>query len=276
MIYEDPSGLAAGGLFDGAAFSLDSGLGAFAAGAWYTGLLYKKNAKIVMTDDDGEAYDDAGAYFASRRLLFAVGWDNAGISETLRLKLGFVGQADLSGGAYHSQYLAGKAALPVKGFVFEAAGCVELAEGAGALAGELVAGWLPPTLMKDRLALTARVSSGDAGALGAFIPVTAEEQGDVLRARLSGLSLVRLDYVARPHETLLFSAACAYFFTSDAGAYRGMPAGGGPALGGEFSGRLSWAPFSDLRLGLGCGAFLPSRGGETLWRVELNAALTVF
>jgi hypothetical protein len=302
MIYNDPAGLVANGLFDGAAFSLDSGLGAFRAGIWYAGLLYKKNAKIAMTDGETDSYDApldysdsarfAATYFAPRRLLFALDWDNAGLSESLRLKAGFVGQADLSGGGelYHSQYLAAKAGILVNDFAFDAGACFELAEivsGASsqskaALAGELGAGWLPPTSIKDRLTLTARLSSGSDGALTAFAPITAEEQGGVLKAKLSGLSAIRLDYAARPRESLLFSLASTYFFLSDGVTYKDLPPGSaGRVLGNEFSGSLSWSPFSDLRFNLGGGAFLPSWGnadgaGETRWRVELNAVLTIF
>ena len=299
MLYDDPLGIIANGLFDGAAFSLDSAAGIFNAGIWYTGLLYKKNTKIAMTDGDLASYekkldykDFAATYFAPRRLVFALDWGNPDLSELLRLKFAFIGQCDLSGreDVYHSQYLAAKAAIPVKSFAFDMAGCLELAEkGASgqcqaALAGELGIGWIPPTSIKDRLTLTVRLSSGksDNGALGAFIPVTTEEQDDILKANFSGLSMIRLSYTARPHESFLFGLASSYFILSDSETYKGLPAGrDGRGLGNEFSGRLSWSPVSDLRLSLGGGVFLPSwgnadRGGKALWRVEVNAALVIF
>ena len=59
MLYTDPVEFVANGLFDGAQFSYDTRLGTFNVGAWYTGLLYKKKANIIMTADDQEKFDEA-------------------------------------------------------------------------------------------------------------------------------------------------------------------------------------------------------------------------
>jgi hypothetical protein len=297
MRYADPLGFVASGLFDGARFSLDgAGYGTFGIGAWYTGLLYKRSAQITMTGKELASYnaeidygDFAATYFAPARLLFALDWDNPYLARWLRLKAALIGQVDLSDSdAFHSQYVAVKATVPVKDFVFDLGACFELAQASGengvAFAGEVCAAWMLPTRIRDRLALTGRFSSGVSGngALAAFVPVTTEEQGHVLRAKLSGLSTVCLDYTARLHESFSISAASTYFILSDAETYTGAPSGrGGPALGNEFYGCIVWSPYSDLRLNFGGGAFLPSLGnadsaGKPIWLVELNAVLSIF
>ena len=118
--------------------------------------------------------------------------------------------------------------------------------------------------------------------MSAFVPITAVPHGDILEAKLSGISMLRLDYSARLHETFSFNLASSYFILSDLGTYRGPPVErDGHVLGNEFSARIIWGPVSDLRLSLGGGVFLPAMGnadssGAALWRLELNVILLVF
>jgi hypothetical protein len=294
MRYADPLGFIAGGLFDGAGFSLDtSDIGTFGVGAWYTGLLYKRSAGITMTEKELASYNEeldygnfADTYFAPSRLLFTLDWDYPNL-ERLKLKTALITQVDTSG-VFHSQYLAVKANIPVKSFVFDLGACLELSqvseENKVSFAGELGAAWILPTPIRDYLSLTARFSSGmsDNSALAAFTPLTAEGQGYILKAKLSGLSTIRFDYTARLHESFSVRAASTYFILNDSETYKGLPESrDGSALGNEFYGSLVWYPFSDLRLNFGCGAFLPSlgnadSGGRPIWRFELNAVITIF
>ena len=293
--YADPLGFIASGLFDGAHFSMDALGGTVGAGIWYTGLLYKKTARITMTALDALAYSEkldysnfAKTYCAPSRLLWALDWSNPYVTEWLRLKTSLVGQFDLSGREhlFHSQYLAVKAAIPVKDFVFDLGGCFELAEAGQAsvsLAGELGAAWSPPARIENQLALLARFTSGTVNhAMTAFVPITTEFHGDVLRAKLSGISMIRLDYTARLSQQFLFNLASSYFALSDLVTYQGLPAGKkGNFLGNEFYGRVIWAPVSDLRINFGGGVFLPSlgnadNGGNVLWRIDLGIALVIF
>jgi hypothetical protein len=296
MRYSDPLGFIASGLFDGAGFSLDTAdIGIFNIGVWYTGLLYKRSAGITMTEKELASYNEeldygnfADTYFAPSRLLFALDWDYPNL-ERIRLKTALIAQFDLSGSnAFHSQYLAAIANIPIKSFVFDLGACLELAQASEenkvSFAGELEAAWILPTPIRDYLSLAFRFSSGmsDNSTLAAFTPLTAEGQGHILKAKFSGLSTIRLDYTARLHESFSVRAASTYFILSDSETYKGLPEGrDGSALGNEFYGSLIWSPFSDLRLNFGCGAFLPSlgnadSGSRPIWRVELNAVLAVF
>jgi len=112
MNHSDPLGFIAEGLFGGVKAAYYSGIGTFSAGAFYTGLLYKKRANIEMTQEETEArnaplnYDDFGnTYFAPKRFLGALGWEYLG--GTIRSKAGILGQFDLSGDKpLNSQYVA--------------------------------------------------------------------------------------------------------------------------------------------------------------------------
>ena len=303
MLYADPLGFIAGGLFDGARLSRDFSFGAMGIGVWYTGLLYKENAQITMTNDDLVSYysdldysNFADTYFASRRLMFALDWDYPDMKEWLRFRMAYIGQLDLNGRdeSYSSHYLAVKAGIPISSFTLDLGGCVTLAQITDinddkqikiGLAGELGIGWALPTSIQDRLSFTGRFSSGTVdsdGKLAAFVPITTVSQGDVLKAKLSGLSMLRLDYTARLHESFSFTLASSYFILSDLGTWQGfLTERDGYLLGNEFSGHLIWSPVSDLRLNLGGGVFLPSMGNadpkaDPIWRIDLNAVLLIF
>jgi len=295
ILYADPLGFIANGFFDGARVLMNLGEGSLGAGVWYTGLLYKTTANITMTGPDLGIYnteldfgDFMNTYFAPRRLLAALDWQHPAVAERIRLKAALIGQMDLSGNEYlyHSQYLALKAGIPAGRFSFDLGACAELAQAAGQMqfgfAGELGISWMPPLSIPNRLMLLGRFSGGTVDdTITAFVPITTVAQGNVLKAKLSGLSTVSLEYTARLHKTLSFSIQDSYFILSDLGTYQGLPSGKeGHFLGNEVYGFLVWSPVSDLQLRGGGGVFLPSLGdaepdSNMLWRAELTLSLAL-
>ncbi|MDR1804283.1 MAG: hypothetical protein LBQ94_11825 [Treponema sp.] len=294
MYHSDPLGLIADGLFDGARLSLDSEVGTFSLGAWYTGFLYKNRANILMTAGDREIYvrefdfaDFTNTYFAPRRVVSSLGWERLGLGGSLQASAALIGQFDIFGDApLHSQYLAAKVSLPGL-FGFDAGGTLELIEEEGdfgmALAAALGLYLTPPTRLPQRLSLLGRYSSGGLeGNFIAFNPVTTKAQGEIFKVGLSGLSLVSLDYIIQPVNTFSAGLTSTCFIRSDLETYGGYPLDGqsdGYILGGEFFGRLLWHPWSDLQVNLGGGLFLPSLGNanpgaEVSWRAELNVIMS--
>ena len=301
MNYSDPLGLVVHGLFDGARFTFSLKNSTFSTGVWYTGFQYKKTANITMTESDSlsfhQAFDYAkftDTYFAPRRLIAALDWNNPYAASWLRLKISLIGQYDFTrdDSYYHSQYLVIKAGIPAGNFNFDIGGCFELAEIPDELkisfAGDLGIGWVLPTPIRDKLQLTFRLTNGAIpdSPIAAFGPITTISQGDILQAKFSGLSMLRLDYTARLHDTFSFNIASSYFIASDYVTYEGYPqvSSGerdGYFLGNEFYGRLIWSPLSDLQFNLGGGIFLPSMGNTgsqsgALWRINLNVTLAIF
>jgi hypothetical protein len=305
MSYADPLNFVVDGLFDGAQYSIDSPVGTFSLGAWYTGLLYKNKAYITMTPEDFISYytpvdynNFADTYFASKRLLTGLNWEHPSLAEIVRLRFAIIGQYDLNGhdALYHSQYASLKAAMLVKRFAFELGGAFQTAE-AGKIdkdhfsigyAGELGVSWALPAAFQSQLSLNGQYSSGKAesGPVAAFVPVTAKEHGNILKAQFSGLSIINLDYTMRMHETLSSGLTASYFIRNDLGTYTGYPLlgsedSGGHFLGLEFFWRLIWSPISDLRLNLGGSIFIPSAGdaapkADYQWRVEMGMVLALY
>ena len=293
MPYSDPLGYIANGLFDGAYLSVDTNMGTFSAGAWYTGLLYKKRVDVAMTIDemqsnseDFEYSDFLNSYFAPKRAFMALGWEHPALKEFISMQVSLLAQFDFTGADIHSQYAALKLSFPYRDFLFGIGGCFELMEVSGefgiGLVGELSASWMLPTAIEDRLSLLARFSSGnfEDSVMNAFMPINLIPQGDFLQARISGLSFISLDYLGRFHKTLSAGLSTTYYIGSDLNTNT-LLGNEGYFWGLEFYGHVSWSPFSDMQVNLGGGVFLPSLGNaspdaEARWRIELNVVLSLY
>jgi hypothetical protein len=293
--YREPLKLLMNGLFDGLAFGFDLGKTRLSAGAFYTGLLYKKTAYIMMSPGDYEDYYDRDHYFASRRLVFALDWNIPAVFNTeAKLDLGIIGQFDLNepddqiegDGKIHSQYVLAEFTLPfLDRFNAEIGTLLGLIEednrGPGfcfAVSGGLA--WFPTGGIHDRLSLNAAFSSGAWNdTVRAFLPINTIAQGKVLRPKISGLALVELGYTARLHNTFSTEVQAAYFFRTDSHTYNDPGLNGtslSPLLGGEVYGGLTWVPVSDISFTLGGGAFFPQLGKAFVsdtsprWRISLE------
>jgi hypothetical protein len=292
--YADPLGFIADGLFDGARISLDTAeFGSFSLGAWYTGLLSKNRIKITMTSEEFASFytemdysNFADTYFAPSRMIASLAWEHPGLWEIVRAKAAFISQSDLGDSGLHSQYLAVKFTAPAKAFVFDLGGCLELIENGGetglGMAGEIGVSCNLSNRIEDRLSFTGRFSSGtlEDSVVTTFLPITTASQGDVLKAKLSGLSMLSLDYLARLHETLSAGISSSYFIRSDLATYQNYGSEG-YWLGDELFGRLIWSPVSDVQINLGGGVFLPALGdvspkSSPLWRAEINVILALY
>jgi len=305
MPYTDPLDFVANGLFDGAQFSYNSRAGVFSVGAWYTGLLNKEKANILITTGDREEYDSkidmssfSDTYFASRRFVASLGWEHPAIAEILQLRMAVTGQIDFNDNddKLHSEYFTLKARLPVKRFLFELGGGVQIMQVQTpvkddvfiGLAGDFGMHWLLPTSFDSRLSLSGQITSGRSDSndlIAAFIPINTKSVGNVLNAELTGISIFNLNYTARLHRTLSATLSAAHLVRSDLGTYREYPAvegsDNGYFLGTEFFGRVTWSPVSDLRFELGGGVFTPALGDagpdrEPMWRLDLSLVFALF
>jgi len=315
--YSAPVTFIAEGLFDGFQFSHTSSAGHLGFGAWYTGFQYKKSANIMMTAEDQTLYDSPldysdffNTYFAPGRLLASLSWEHPSIGEFLQLNAALLGQLDMTkgDGKYHSQYFIFKAGIPIKGFLFEAGGSVEAAQIKKvqlttdaqnttdkmvddefklklAFTGEAGLYFTIPANFSSTLSFTGCYTTGVINDLiGAFVPVTTKYSGEIFKAKMTGLTVLGLDYSARLADSFGFSLTALYFFRNDLVTANNYLTAGeitdNKLLGGELYAKLIWNPFSDLQLRLGGGAFFPSMGnvskdGKTLWKIDIIALLAI-
>jgi len=283
MIYDDPLGYIASGLFDGGMVTFDTGIGSFSAGAWYTGFLYKKRVNIEMTKKEYAAnntaldYGDfANSYFAPRRVLAAVDWEHNGLWEKAMARLSLFGQFDLTEEEVDSQYLAGKIIIPLGDFSFDLGGCFELIEAndkiGSAFAVETALAWKNAV---HYLSLGAKYTSVGSDTLSTFLPLTTNKQLHILEPKPLGLTLLTmfsLNYIASLHETFSIGLYPSYFILNGSD-------GEEKNLGGEIYAALYWSPAPDIGIILGGGAYMfgnVSPDENTQWRVELNVVLSLF
>ncbi|MDR1388682.1 MAG: hypothetical protein LBJ31_01715 [Treponema sp.] len=288
------------GLFDGLSFRLNAGGGRLTGGVFYTGLLYKKAAHIIMIPEDRAAYNDRDEYFASRRLAANIHWEKTGIFNTRNtLSLLAAVQFDLNGDdtVFHSQYLEAKAGIPLGGRVnAELGGVLELVEtdepddAAGSSKSSYTAfalsthiTWLLPTALEDRLSAGGRFFSGRRNDQGPFIPLTLQTRGRVLRPEPLGIALLETVYTAGLSSGLSADLCGTYYFRTDRETFQhpGIDSlSRSPLLGGEVYGGLTWMPFSEVLLSAGGGVFLPRTGNvftsdaALIYRVELGLSIS--
>jgi hypothetical protein len=294
--YADPSGLAAAGLADGLSGNFSALGGRFSAGCYYTGFLYKNRADIIMSGRDMEEYKKPFAldesYFASRRVLAALGWEQPGLGPASSLSLGFLAQFDVNRGeeAFHSQYLSARYRLRLPaGFSVEGAGALGLGEALGDqarafFAGVLALSWTPPGPGEDQVLLEGMYSTPSLErGLGSFAPVNSLPQGQVFSPAIGGVSRVRGAYTLGFRRNLHITAEGTYFIRTDTVSFADaeLLAGDGRFLGGELYGAVQWRPLPDLAVSIGGGAFFPrlgnafSPGTELRWKAAAGLILSL-
>jgi hypothetical protein len=295
--YSDPLTFIAEGLFDGVQLSHGSSLGRISLGAWYTGFLYKKNIDITMNESDQELFAsdlDFGnfvdTYFAPRRMLVSLDYEHPSIGGFLQVNAAVTGQIDVSNNSekYHSEYVTFKASMPFSNFLFQAGGSVEMiqnnSENKMALAGELGVLYFVPTSFRSLLSFNARSATGDSDKmLGAFVPVTSKSYGQIFDSKMSGITVLSLDYSARLADPIGANLTFLYFIRNGSTEFFNYSSKNpnNKLLGGEIFANLAYSIYSDLYVKLGGGAFIPKMGNYWLdlkpqWRVELSAILSIY
>ncbi|MDR1278374.1 MAG: hypothetical protein LBK02_06460 [Treponema sp.] len=267
--YTDPLGIVADGLFDGAAVSLSLGESLLSLKAFYTGLLYKKTANIMMSRRDALDYADAAWYWAPPRTFISAVYTIPGlISWRDTLTAGFIGQFDLrDGDRLHTQYLTLQYLIsPLDVLSFNLGGVFGLAQEEGAdpaynYALSLRGDWSLPTRMDDQFSLRLRYASGlGDGAQGAFTPISNISQSSVFSADFSGLMALSWIFTLRPLEDLSIVKESSFLMRTDLATFtaEGLdPLSESHLLGLELYLSLIWTPFSDLGLSAGGGVFFP-------------------
>jgi hypothetical protein len=296
--FEDAAGLVASGLFDGAEGSVKLGMSRLSLGAFYTGLLYKETAKIIMTAGDFERYQkpldapNLEGYFASRRILLALTGEFPDLTSRISLTVQGLAQFDLNDAPVllNTQYLGLRfAAEPVDFLHVHAGGVGELAQEAEELQGSAAvfagADWEVSGALVDLLSAEFLWTGGRAdNNVCAFAPVSGRNAGRVFDAGLGALMSAGLSYRIRPTDSFSLEAGGAYFIRTDLETL-----GDGDLdeesksrlLGGELYGSLVWGPDPALRLNAGGGAFFPGWGGAfqegaaVRWKVNFGVIVSL-
>jgi hypothetical protein len=275
--FKDIGKMIASGFFDGFHGNFGFGRARFSLGAFYTGLLYKKTAEILMTMGDLEYYSrpldygDPASYFASRRLVAAAAGEFPDLTSRTSLAVSLLAQFDLNSytgySALHGQYLETRFSLEAADSLrFFVTGVGGLAETEGAdpafnFAAALETNWEVPGAPPDMFSAELRWGSGAVNkAIRPFMPINGIAQGNIFAPTLSGLMNGRLSYTVRPVDVFSVSATAAIFFRTDLETFTDPELDGASKdrfLGGEIYGQIIWAPQSAIWMTAGAGVFLP-------------------
>jgi hypothetical protein len=276
--FGDPAGLVAAGLFDGLNGSLKLGLCRLSLGAYYTGLLSKETAKIVLSPGDLERDEkplDAeglAGYFASRRVLLALTGEFPDLTSRTSLSAQALAQFDLNGDSepLNTQYLElrfGAELLdPLYINLGAIGGLVQGPEGVqGTMAAFAGADWEVPGTLTDLLSGEILWTGGRSGEkICAFTPVSGQNGGSVFDGGIGALLRTALSYQARPLSVFSLKAGAVYFIRTDLQTLgdSGLDAAStSRLLGGELYSSLVWAPDPAFRFSAGGGVFFPGLGG---------------
>jgi hypothetical protein len=284
--YADVLGQTASGLFDGLRFKTATPVGNVSIGAFYTGLLYKETAKIIMTGNDAVEYAEPVEgfknYCASKRS-FAFGRFDIPLFEYHNLIFEVLAQFDMNGNdeKLNSQYaqivlefFTQKNMKISGGFVFETIENEnsDFTAAYGALAA--IETDMPGSL-NDSLKLTAKFSSGQRDEkFTGFVPLSSITQGMIFSGTFSGLWQAKVDYAVRILPSLFAEINASYF-----GRTYSETDSDGNLYGGEIWASLAWQPLEDIRVTLGGGVFIPGTGNaypagtDNMWKI--NAGLSI-
>jgi hypothetical protein len=288
VVYADVLGHIASGLFDGLRFQTATPIGGVSAGAYYTGLLYKETAKILMTANDAAQYgkpvENFDDYCASKRIFAAVRLDIP-VMEYHNSSFEVLAQFDMNDNEekLHSQYAQAVIEIFTQenmkisgGFIFETMenGGGDFAAAYGALAAfetEM------PGSLNDNLKFTAKFSSGPVNeTFPGFVPLTTITQGMVFPGTFSGLWQAKINYTVRLLPSLFAETNISYF-----GRTYSEADSGGNLYGGEIRASLAWQPLEDIRATLDCGVFMPGTGNAypagtgTTWKINVGLLLSL-
>ena len=283
MQYAAPFERVADGLFDGFKTSFYYPFGTIYYGLWYTGLLYKNEANVVITNKDKSAYQeplDYGrfyeTYFASQRLVGALGWEHPSVAGVLSAKTAFIYQIDLNGaeesgdGRLNSEYIMARFGLPYRNLSFEFGGVLQIAQ----LDGETSAGftwdagfsYYMPLRLPSLFSVTGYFSV-DKGksVIPNLVPINSKSFGRVVEISPSGISALILDYSARISGAFSASAGAICYIQSSFANIPELNLAG--RNGCEVYANMKWAPLSDIMVNLGGGYDISS---DSKWKIKLG------
>jgi hypothetical protein len=296
--FNDPGEMIASGLFDGLNGSFSLGRARLRGGLFYTGLLYKETAEILMTPGDAEYYHrpldygDTRSYFASRRIFASMAGEFPDFTSRTSLLLSVLAQFDINDyeeALLHSQYLEARYGIDATDFLrFFVTGIGGLTENERAdvkinFAASVKAEWELPGGAPDMLLAELRWGSGSVNdTIGPFVPLSGIAQGVVFRPTLPGTMNARASYTVRPHNVISVSLAAAHFGRTDLETFRDGdldPASKDRFLGGELSAQLIWAPQSTIRLNTEGAIFFPggafTENTETKWKIKAGLSVSL-
>jgi hypothetical protein len=276
--FKDALGFVADGNFDGGNVIFSSGNHIFSGGAFYTGLLYKETAKILMSNEDREDYVNSD-YFAPGHYLFSIGYDYSGSNVDIGFNV--LRQADIHKDVLlQSFYLLEKFSLrptdTINININTAMGVVIMFDGLFQLgfAPSLSVFYMPHGIFPGRLGFETIWYSGNLDNKKEMPVITRKQIGYIYNPELTNLLSLKAQYLANLTKSFSFETSLAlfartstdlipnYWFYSE---FENAANDNKYLLGEEFVFTVICSPVSDLSFNIGTGLFFPDSGMDNVY-----------
>jgi hypothetical protein len=293
--FRDFLGFAADGNFDGANVVFNSGNHTFSGGVFYTGLLYKETAKILMSDADREDYIN-NSYFAPKHYLFSVGYNYS--RPKFELGLNILRQADI-----HKDVLL-QSVYALEKFSFRptenininfntAMGIIIQLDGFQlGFAPSLSVFYMLNGIFPGRLGFECVWYSGNLNNKKEMPVITRKQIGYIYDPELTNLFSFKAQYLAGLTKSFSFETSLAFFFRTSTNLipnywfyseFENSANTDKYLLGEEFVFTVLCSPVSDISFNIGTGLFFPGSGMNSVyseispvrWDIRLGLLLSL-
>jgi len=274
VLFKDPQGMIADGSFDGGNILFSFAGHSIKLGAFYTGLLTKKEAKILISPEERDDYFNGG-YFAPPHFVFSALYDYVSKDERKNFSLNVIRQEDLreDTAAQNIWVLPGISFAPVRDLNFNLTGIFCTASGSAgttySAAARLSAFYIFDLYLPSRAGLGINLLYGGIEKPQAM-PVLNKtgRTGHIYDPEETRLLFFNAQYLANINTRLSIGLDFAMFFRLDTDfipAYQIFsafenPRSDNPVLGEEFVFTLIHNLFSDISVKFGSGLFFPCAG----------------
>jgi hypothetical protein len=268
----------ANGNFDGANVRFSSGNHTFSGGAFYTGLLYKETAKILMSNEDKKDYVNSD-YFAPKHYLFSIGYNYT--RPQFDIGLNILRQADIHKDVLlQSIYALEKFSLwPTENLNIN----VNLAVGmivqldSGLQVGytpSLSAFYMLHGVFPGRFGFESIWYSGNLNDKKEMPVITRKQIGSIYDPALTNLLSFKAQYLASLTQRFSFETSLALFFRTSTyvmpnywfySEFENSKHNSKHLLGEEFVFTILCSPFSDIAFNIGTGLFFPDSGMNNVY-----------
>jgi hypothetical protein len=270
--FKDILGSVADGNFDGANVVFYSGSHSFSGGAFYTGLLYKETAKILMSDEDREDYSNSD-YFAPKHYLFSVEYNYT--HPKFDFGVNVLRQADIHKDVLmQSVYLLEKFSFwPLYNFNINlntTAGMIVLLDGLQfSVNPSLSMFYMTHGSFSGRVGFEAIWYSGNLSNKKEMSVITRKQIGYIYNPELTNLLSLKAQYLASLTKSFSFETSLSIFLRTSPeiipsywlfSEFETTKKNNNYLLGEEFVFNVIYSPFSDMIFNIGTGLFFPDSG----------------
>lgn len=274
------------GLFDGISLDLATGNSRFNVQIGYVGLLYKRDALILIDREDTASFINDTIYVANPRLLAMIGYMLDDLLKGFDIGFEFWSQFDLdpAGTPTHGLYYEPRYAWRIANyFTLSGFGILSMLINPEILLGYAYGAEFSasiPSFLRSTLALKLFTSGGTIGIFKSYVPIRLSSVAFYANGIYSDATAISAKFSIAPLATMIFA------IHGDILLREGtiIPAGYAPnsesiVIGTEYGMQFIWQVVSDVALLISGGVFVPNTlgaypiGTPLEWQVILNCVL---